>query len=99
MLAIFWTRAASYSIMESHRQKGICQMDDYTWEKTIQRRRIRRRRQALLILVLLILALGAFFGWHSYAEKRTPEYALEQARSPSRRRMPTASGTTSTSTS
>ncbi len=79
MLAIFWTRAASYSIMESHRQKGICQMDDYTWEKTIQRRRIRRRRQALLILVLLILALGAFFGWHSYAEKRTPEYALEQA--------------------
>ena len=54
-------------------------MDDYTWEKTIQRRRIRRRRQALLILVLLILALGAFFGWHSYAEKRTPEYALEQA--------------------
>ncbi len=54
-------------------------MDDYTWEKTIQMRRIRRRRQALLILVLLILALGAFFGWHSYAEKRTPEYALEQA--------------------
>lgn len=54
-------------------------MDDYTWKKTIQRRRIRRRRQALLILVLLILALGAFFGWHSYAEKRTPEYALEQA--------------------
>ena len=40
-------------------------MDDYTWEKTIQRRRIRRRRQALLILVLRILALGAFFGWHS----------------------------------
>ena len=51
-------------------------MDDYTWEKTIQRRRIRRRSKALLILVLLILALGAFFGWHSYAEKRTPEYAL-----------------------
>ena len=76
MLAIFWTHTASYSIIESHRQKGICQMDDYTWEKTIQRRRIRRRRQALLILVLLILALGAFFGWHSYAEKRTPEYAL-----------------------
>ena len=29
-------------------------MDDYTWEKTIPRRRIRRRRQALLILVLLM---------------------------------------------
>lgn len=54
-------------------------MDDYTWEKTIRKRRVRRRRQALLVLILVILALGAFFGWHLYAQKRTPEYALEQA--------------------
>lgn len=81
--AIFWTRAMSYSIIKEKFRvvdwKGICHMDDYTWEQTIQRRRLRRRRQALSILVLLVLVLAAFFGWHSYAEKRTPEYALEQA--------------------
>ena len=54
-------------------------MDDYTWEKTIRKRRVRRRRQALLVLILVILVLSAFFGWHLYAQKRTPEYALEQA--------------------
>ena len=59
--------------------KDSHQMDDYTWEKTIRKRRVRRRRQALLVLILVILALGAFFGWHLYAQKRTPEYALEQA--------------------
>ena len=52
-------------------------MDDYTWQKTLQKRRSRRYRQTLLLFLLLGTIIAAAV-WYFGIYIRTPEYALRQ---------------------
>ncbi|MBQ7477656.1 MAG: hypothetical protein IJT01_01965 [Selenomonadaceae bacterium] len=53
-------------------------MDDYTWQKTLQKRRSSRHRQSFF-LFLLLGAIIASAIWYFGIYTRTPEYALQQA--------------------
>lgn len=53
-------------------------MDDYTWKKTIRRRRIHRNRQVFGLVVLLIIAAIAGTAWYFYNQRHSPEYALKE---------------------
>lgn len=53
-------------------------MDDYTWKKTIRRRRIHRNRQVFGLVVILIIAAIAGTAWYFYNQRHSPEYALKE---------------------
>ncbi|RGS74166.1 hypothetical protein [Mitsuokella sp. AF21-1AC] len=53
-------------------------MDDYTWKKTIRRRRIHRNRQVFGLVVLLIIAAIAGTAWYFYNQRHSPSYALKE---------------------
>ena len=53
-------------------------MDDYTWQKTLQKRRSTRHRQSFF-LFLMLGSIVASLIWYFGIYTRTPEYALEQA--------------------
>ena len=52
-------------------------MDDYTWQKTLQKRRSKHYRQTLLLFLLLGTIIAAAV-WYFGIYIRTPEYALRQ---------------------
>lgn len=52
-------------------------MDDYTWKRKLQQRRIRQRRRFGLFF-LLLSALIAATVWYFFFYVRTPEYTLKQ---------------------
>lgn len=53
-------------------------MDDYTWQRTLKKRRRKRHRQSFF-LFLLLGSLIASVLWYFGVYTRTPEYALQQA--------------------